>query len=115
VREECVADQAELLCFFFGDVHRRDERSAFLGEHGLRGFGIAKLATTVRVAARFDHATRGEYAIEAMLGIGGERAREGAELGDDIVAVNFPPPSGQVDYAAIAASWLLSSNPMGHS
>jgi hypothetical protein len=29
--------------------------------------------------------------------------------------VNFPPPSGQVDYAAIAASWLLSSNPMGHS
>ncbi len=29
--------------------------------------------------------------------------------------LNFPPPSGQVDYAAIAASWLLSSNPMGHS
>lgn len=29
--------------------------------------------------------------------------------------VNFPPPSGQVDYAAIVASWVFNSNGMGLS
>jgi hypothetical protein len=27
--------------------------------------------------------------------------------------VNFPPAGGQVDYAAIAASWVFNSNWMG--
>ena len=28
-------------------------------------------------------------------------------------ALNFPPAGGQVDYAAIAASWVFNSNWMG--
>lgn len=47
-----------------GDVHRGDERSALLGEHGLRGFRVAELATAVRVAAGLDHAPRRVDAID---------------------------------------------------
>ena len=48
------------------------------GEHGLRRLGVAELAAAVRVAAGLDHATGRVDGVEAVLGVGGERARETA-------------------------------------
>lgn len=86
MREQRVSDEVLLARVFFGDVHRRDERAALLREQGLRRLRVAELATTVRVAAGFDHAACLVDCVEAVLGVGGQRSAELRELGDDVLA-----------------------------
>lgn len=72
--------------FFLGDVHRRDERSPFGGEDRLSVLGISKLAAAVRVAASLDDLARRVDGVETVFGVRRERAAEGLQLRDDIVA-----------------------------
>src|SRR6185312_13629015 len=82
-----VAMQAEMSRRLLLAVHGADERAAFGREHRLSRFGVAELASPVRVAASLVNLARREDAVEAVFGVGRERAPEWAKLGGDDVAV----------------------------
>jgi len=85
-----VAAQIKLPRLLLLAVDCTDEGAAFTRQHGLCRFGVAELAAAVRVATGIEHATRGEDVVEAVLGIGRERALEGAKLrGDDVAALRW--------------------------
>jgi hypothetical protein len=86
VRDEGIADEAELVGARLLGVHGGNEGAAFSGEHGLRVLGVAELAPSMRVTAGLDDAARGVDVVEAVLGVGGERASEGLQLADDVLA-----------------------------
>jgi len=68
-----------------GAVTTRSTRATAPSFARVRELRALALATTVRVACRFDHAAGRVHGVEAGLGVGGERAAERSELADDVL------------------------------
>ena len=56
---------------------------------------------------------RSSDSIPSVLGFDPREARLGIVERERTGELNFPPPNGQSDYAAIAVAWLFSSNSIG--
>jgi len=86
-RAQLGADEPARLGVLLRDAHRGDEGATLGGEVGGRRLGGAELEPAVRAAARFADAACRVDGVEAMLGVGGERAAERLQLGDDRVGL----------------------------